>query len=485
MISFYTLPALNKLSKLISILIILILNNTPLFTFAQACSVNAISFIDQEYDSPCEGGGLTLTPILYSGHSGTVAWFRNDAPMSAAAYVYQNQLYIVPYYNTDKGIYYVIYTESSTGCKDTAWVQTNTLTPAVVPQIEWVQDLCGEVQVKAVNANDTTSANNTYVWMDQDGYYSIYGQYLSTSHATETVSITNRDGCSANTTENIPQSQLSSPSRPSAISGAISGLCGLTNKIYTVTNASGLGYNWAVPAGATIASGQGTYRIHVDFPSSSFSGTITVTASNSCGSSAARSISVKGAPSTPGVISGSATVCSGSTGNTYSIADVISAINYTWTVPSGSHITANGITSSNNVLTTTATSITVQFGTVTTSSVIKVRANNDCSNSSTRSKSLTPCSPRLSDNEQNQNTSLLAYPNPAIESVRIQFNTAYDQNSQCVIYDLTGKVALLKNIHAVTGQNEFSVNLQSLAKGTYYIRLTLMEKSEQLQIVKF
>ncbi len=485
MITPYILPALNKLSKLISILIVLILCNTPKIISAQSCSVNAISFIDQEYDSPCEGGGLTLTPILFSGHSGTVAWFRNGAPMPAAAFVYQNQLYIVPYYNTDKGIYSAIFTESTTGCKDTSWIQTNTLTPAVVPQIEWVQDLCGEVKVKAVNANDTTASNNTYVWMDQDGYYNINGQYLITSNTTETVSITNSDGCTANTTSNIPQSQLSSPARPSAVSGANSGLCELTNKIYTVNNISGLTYNWTVPSGASIISGQGTYRIHVDFPSSSFSGYITVTASNNCGTSAARSLSVKGAPPTPGVISGPTTVCSGSAGNTYSIIDIASAISYTWTAPSGSHITANGITSSNNVLTTTANSVTVQFGTITTTSVIKVRANNDCGSSSTRSKSLTPCSPRLADNGHNQMTSLIAYPNPAREIIRIQFNTTQDQNSQCIIYDLAGKVALLENIHVVPGQNEFSFNLHSLAEGAYYLRLTLAEKSEQLQIVKF
>ena len=50
----------------------------------------------------------------------------------------------------------------------------------VAPDIQWVQDLCGAVRIRAVNLNDTVSANNYYTWQDQNGNFSINSQYLNT-----------------------------------------------------------------------------------------------------------------------------------------------------------------------------------------------------------------------------------------------------------------------------------------------------------------
>src|SRR5205823_1733454 len=142
-------------------------------------------------------------------------------------------------------------------------------------------------------------------------------------------------------------------------------------------NVNGLTYDWTVPAGVTIVSGQGTHSLTVNFPSVNFNGSIAVTATNACATSIARTLSVKAAPSTPASINGPATVCPGSTGGYY-ITAVTSASSYTWTGPSGSHVTGNGVTSSSNVLTTPATSVTINFGSVTSSSTIKVKASNGC-----------------------------------------------------------------------------------------------------------
>ena len=54
------------------------------------------------------------------------------------------------------------------------------------------------------------------------------------------------------------------------------------NVTYTVTNNSGSSYNWTVPAGATIISGQGTNSIVVDFGANA--GVVTVQESNAFGS---------------------------------------------------------------------------------------------------------------------------------------------------------------------------------------------------------
>src|SRR6185503_20876277 len=93
-----------------------------------------------------------------------------------------------------------------------------------------------------------------------------------------------------------------------------------------------------VPSGASITSGQGTTSLNVTFTNSYTSGTISVTASNTCGTSGPSSITVTGAPAQPGTITGPTSVCHGQNNVTYSVTVVTGATSYTWTVPSGTQI---------------------------------------------------------------------------------------------------------------------------------------------------
>ncbi len=54
------------------------------------------------------------------------------------------------------------------------------------------------------------------------------------------------------------------------------------NKIYSVTAVSGGTYNWTVPSGATVASGQGTNQISVNFGSNAVSGNIVAAITSGC-----------------------------------------------------------------------------------------------------------------------------------------------------------------------------------------------------------
>jgi gliding motility-associated-like protein len=80
------------------------------------------------------------------------------------------------------------------------------------------------------------------------------------------------------------------------------------------------------------------------------------------------SVSILATPGTPGSISGSAIVCSGSTGIVYSVSEVLFATGYVWTLPSGATITAGENTSS----------ITVSFSESALSGIIKVKGVNTC-----------------------------------------------------------------------------------------------------------
>ncbi len=181
------------------------------------------------------------------------------------------------------------------------------------------------------------------------------------------------------------------PAIPSAITGLNYGLCGGRDVVYSVQQVQGMTYNWTVPGLANITSGQGTNSITVNFQSVNFQKTITVTASNTCGTSVVRSLTIRSAPEKPGIISGPLSVCANSTGIAYSILPDTSATDYTWTGPTGSKISANGITSLNNMLTTTASSVSVDFGNITANSTIRVRANNNCGSSAQSSLLLTDC----------------------------------------------------------------------------------------------
>lgn len=161
----------------------------------------------------------------------------------------------------------------------------------------------------------------------------------------------------------------SSPSTPSTISGTAYGVCGLT-RTYSVTNVANVTYSWSVPAGASIASGQGTKSISVVFTTSFVSGPISVIAFNACGNSNARTKTVYGKPSKPTVINGPTTFCSIDT-VTFSTVAVFGNNTYVWTVPAGYTILSGQNT----------TSISVTGGAAVVNGSVCVKAKNTCGTS--------------------------------------------------------------------------------------------------------
>src|SRR6185295_18242594 len=130
---------------------------------------------------------------------------------------------------------------------------------------------------------------------------------------------------------------------PGAITGQKTAVCaGTTNVSYSIPAVGGAStYTWTAPANASITSGQGTIAIVVSYNSFFTSGTLSVTAGNSCGTSAVKSATIRAIPPTPGTITGSTTFCSNQQGVAYSIAAVSGATTYNWLVPTGA-IVATG-----------------------------------------------------------------------------------------------------------------------------------------------
>ncbi|MFN0031166.1 MAG: MopE-related protein, partial [Flavobacteriales bacterium] len=136
------------------------------------------------------------------------------------------------------------------------------------------------------------------------------------------------------------------PGTPGIITGPNAAVCGGSTQNYSIVamNAA-TSYNWTVPAGAVINSGQGTNAINVTFPANYTSGSVTVSASSACGTGGIRTLAVGSVPSLPSSVTGQTTNLCGGGSFTYTVPAVTGAISYNWTAPSGCTITANSGTS--------------------------------------------------------------------------------------------------------------------------------------------
>ncbi len=125
-------------------------------------------------------------------------------------------------------------------------------------------------------------------------------------------------------------------------------------------------YNWQVPTGATIVSGEGTNAITVNYGNAAISGTVSVNGVSGCGSSATESlvVTVNDVP-TAAVVSGAQKVCVGTT-ETYTASTIDNAISYKWTLPDGS------------TTETTTNTLSYLFSTSAVSGNITVTGRNSC-----------------------------------------------------------------------------------------------------------
>jgi PKD repeat protein len=159
------------------------------------------------------------------------------------------------------------------------------------------------------------------------------------------------------------------PVTPPSISGAAK-VCPGDIAVYSVAPVNrATSYLWTLPTGASIIGNATSNIITVEYNSGFSGGVISVAASNICGSSSPRTRSVvQNILPAPAIITGPADGVCGQTGVVYSVAQVLGANSYDWTLPSGASIIgpANG------------SSIVVEFSPLFVSGNIAVAARNGC-----------------------------------------------------------------------------------------------------------
>lgn len=218
-------------------------------------------------------------------------------------------------------------------------------------------------------ASGQGTATVTVNWTTSGGPYTL------------SVNATNSCGSSASAATYNVIVQPGPPTTPGAITGPNS-VCQNTNgvgySVASVTNATG--YTWSVSGGGTIASGQGTSSATIDWTGTPGNYTVSVTATNNCGTSTASTLNVTitpGAPAQPGNITGNGSVCPGV--EPYSIGSVANATGYTWTLSGGGTIaTGQG-----------SNSITVNWTTSGGPYQVSVIATNACGNSTAQTINVT------------------------------------------------------------------------------------------------
>jgi PKD repeat protein len=172
--------------------------------------------------------------------------------------------------------------------------------------------------------------------------------------------------------QTLPVTITPAPAQPGAISGNAT-ICAGSSNTYSVAAVPGAtSYTWTLPGGW---SGTSTTN-SIMATASAFSGVITVSASNACGTSLAQvfTVNVTPTPAQPGAITGNASVCASST-NVYSIAPVSGATSYTWTLPPA----WSGSSTTNSIVATASA-----FG-----GSIYVTADNACGSSTVQSLAVT------------------------------------------------------------------------------------------------
>ena len=262
------------------------------------------------------------------------------------------------------------------GPSQTADIEVSASVPSQPSTISGNTDVCfGNTELYSVSLE----VGVEYTWLLPTGWTGA----SITNEISVTVGSSNGDitvypanGCGAGSPRSLAVTSNDIPAQPDAIDGETE-VCQGSTQTYSVSNETGLTYNWILPSGWTGSSTTNSITVTIG----SGSGDISVTANNTCGESVAQALTVNALdlPADPSDISGNTSICAGTLGETYSIDEIPEADAYLWTIPSGASIVSGDGTSQ----------ITVDYADNAQSGVISVQAQNSCGASSIASINIT------------------------------------------------------------------------------------------------
>jgi hypothetical protein len=284
------------------------------------------------------------------------------------------------------------------------------------------------------------------------------------------------------------------PSTPSLISGPTNVCANIAPNgvaaTYTVTNTPGVTYTWTAPAGALNPTGQGTNTFSFIYPAGFSTGSVSVTATTGCGTSAPRNLSVtKLNPATPSVIDVIQTAFCGDPGGrvyTYTLASMPSnATSVNWTIP-----TTAGTTLVSGQGTT---SITVSYPDGAVNGLVTAQAVNNCGTSTTRATEVklpacppvTPPPPGFTKVapvvEVPTAMEVKIFPNPTVNDFKLEVLTAGKEQINVRVLDGQGR--LFKTFKVMPYQT-ISVGAE-LKAGSYLVEVRQGSSLKTTKLIKF
>ncbi len=309
---------------------------------------------------------------------------------------------------------------------------------------------------------------------------------FTSNFISSSITVQSTNDCGTSGSRSI-QVVRNNPSTPGLISGpknscAYIGTTGV-DATYSVTAAANVDtYTWTLPAGVTNLVGQGTNSISFRYPAGFTSGSISVTATNGCGTSGSRTLSItKFNPSTPGNIDIINTSGCPNRVYTYSVAALPSnAVSLEWIVPNGATITSGQ----------GSTSISVSYSSSIIDGYVRVRSVNNCGISSYKSSLVRlpacPAGPvasttKVSGPIVNETMDVKVFPNPSTSNFNIQVITANQQQVAVNIKDVQGR--LIKSFKVAPYQ---TINLGAeLKAGSYFLEVIQGNSLKTTRIVKY
>jgi ELWxxDGT repeat protein len=234
--------------------------------------------------------------------------------------------------STASGTVQVTETTTATTCSQVASLNV-TLNAAPTPTITGPATACTSTTVNRTYAV-AAAAGNTFAWTVSSGGTIQSGQGTNsinvrwTTAGNENVSLTQTNASACATTLNYAVLVNQSPSP--IITGNNS-ICRSSSQTYSVVNNAGNTYNWTV-SGGTIASGQGTNQISVNWGAGS-AGTVNVTETTPSTCATLTSLSITLNPLPTPVITGTNVPCASSQ-QTYSVVNN-AGNTYNWVVTGG------------------------------------------------------------------------------------------------------------------------------------------------------
>jgi hypothetical protein len=271
------------------------------------------------------------------------------------------------------------------------------------------------------------------------------------------------------------------PSAVVTVAGQIGAICGGNTYNYTMNAAlNAKEYQITAPVGSIVTSASNASNasnvlttsdlaFSVALPAN-FSTlpvkTIVIYSKNGVGLSAtAKTLTLNPAPPTIPAVNGGTTFTT-CANVTFSVADMVGASSYTWTMANGASIVSGQGTNT----------VVVSFASVTVAStLLRVKAISNCGVAGV-DKYITltnaACATAADNNTARVTNVTEVYPNPVVDNFTLEMEASKATAAQMQVFTFEGNLLLTKQINLAEGTNQVSESVSELKKGLYIVKIT-------------